>query len=245
MIRKVPCKTRKNKYTLSVEKLEGLFSVPSVMPEWKPMYAELSLRDGSKQTILIRAIKAEEVDPLAAFIKKYTDVEYDFYDIVGARVFAELLAIKRNRMKDQYFLVGLADGEPIGIANGRIRDQKVNISLHTMAFKRRINAGAILFYAKCWYAFEICGNDEFWVTFESYNGWMLAGYNMGLPTYAWPAVQHELGGAKVYLLTREYWEQSVRDEYPPQIARCQLLADPPAELLKKNEKMTCPDSIEV
>ena len=244
MIRDVPCKTRKSEYKIPVEKMEGMFTVPSVLPEFKPMHAELSLRDGSKRTILIRSIKPEEVDPLARFVKQYTDVEYDFYDIVGARVFAELLAIKRNRMKDQYFFVGLDEGVPIGIANGRIRDNEINISLHTMAFKRQINAGPILFYSKCWYAFEVCGASEFWATFESYNGWMLAGLNMGLPTYPWPEVQHELGGAKVYLLRRDYWDLSIRDEYPEQVARARLLPDPPADLIKRNEKLIIPDSIE-
>jgi len=244
MIRKVPCKTRKTEYTFPVEKMEGMFSVPSVLPEFKPMYSELTLRDGSKKQILIREIREDEVDPMAAFIKKYTEVEYDFYDIVGARVFAELLAIKRNRMKDQYFFVGLADGEPVGIVNGRMRDKDINISLHTMAFKRQINAGSILFYSKAWYAFEVCGNQEFWVTFESYNGWVLAGLNMGLPTYPWPEVQHELGGAKVYVLNRDYWDLSIRDEYPPQIARSELMPNPPAELIKANETIKFPDKIE-
>ncbi|MEE8441448.1 MAG: N-acetyltransferase [Spirochaetia bacterium] len=244
MIRKVPCKTRKTEYTFSVEKLEGMFTVPSVLPEFKPMSTELSLRDGSKRTILIRSIREEEVDPLAAYVKQYTEVEYDFYDIVGARVFAELLAIKRNRMKDQYFFIGLDDGVPIGIANGRLRDKEINISLHTMAFKRQVNAGAILFYSKCWYAFEVCGAHEFWATFESYNGWVLAGLNMGLPTYPWPQVQHELGGAKVYVLYRDYWDLSIRDEYPEQVARAKLMPDAPADLIKRNETLRIPDNIE-
>lgn len=245
MIRKVPCKTRKTEYTFPVEKMEGMFVVPSVLPEFKPMYSELTLKDGSTKQVLIREIREDEIDPMLAFVKQYLDVEYDFYDIVGARVFAELLAIKRNRMKDQYFFVGLSDGVPVGIANGRMRDKDINISLHTFAFQRRINAGAILFYTKCWYAFEVCGANEFWATFESYNGWVLAGLNMGLPTYPWPEVQHELGGAKVYVLTRDYWELSIRDEYPPQIARANLLPDPPDEVLKTNETISFPDKIEV
>lgn len=244
MIREVPCKTRKSEYTFPVEKMEGMFTVPSILPEFKPMYSELTLRDGSKREILIREIRKDEVDGMLAFVKQYTEVEYDFYDIVGARVFAELLAIKRNRMKDEYFFVGLDDGAPVGIANGRMRDKEINISLHTMAFKRQINAGAILFYSKCWYAFEVCGANEFWATFESYNGWVLAGLNMGLPTYAWPEVQHELGGAKVFVLNRDYWELSIRDEYPPQIARAQLLGDPSADLLKRNETIRYPETIE-
>ncbi|MFP4483243.1 MAG: hypothetical protein ACLFO1_00165 [Spirochaetaceae bacterium] len=244
MIRQVPCKTRKDEYRLPVEKMEGMFAVPSTLPKFEPMYSTLTLRDGSTRDILIREIKPEEVDPLANFVKQYTDNEYDFYDIVGARVYAELLAIKRNRMKDQYFFVAFDEGVPIGIANGRKRDDEINISLHTMAFKRQVNAGPILFYSKAWYAFEVCKNNEFWATFESYNGWMLAGLNMGLPTYPWPEYQHELGGAKVYLLRRDLWELTIRDEYPEQVARAELKPNPPKELIEKNEKMIVPEKAE-
>jgi hypothetical protein len=241
MKREVPCKTTKSEYCIPVEQMEGMFTVPSNMPRWEPMYSEITLRDGSRKQLLIRSIREEEVDELARFVQRYTTEERDFYDIVAARVYAELLAIKRRRMKDQYFFLGLADREPVGLVNGRVRDEKINMSLHTMVFQRKINAGPILFYAKCWYAFEICGNSEFWITFESYNGWMLAGLKMGLPTYPWPQVQHELGGAKVYLLDRWYWETSIRDEYPQQIAHAELLPNPPEELIKANETIRFPE----
>ncbi len=245
MRRVVPTRLRKDKYTFSAEELEGMFSVPSKMPKWEPMYTELTHRDGSKHQVLIREIKKEEIDPMLAFIKRYTEIDYDYYDIVSARVYAELLAIKRNRMKDEYFFLALENGSPVGIINGRIMNKDINISLHTMVFKRRINAGPILFYAKCWYAFEICGQQEFWATFESYNGWRLAGLGMGLPTYKWPDVQHELGGAKVYYLSREMWELTIRDEYPEQVARAKLMPNPPKELIEANEKLIIPEEIEV
>ena len=33
-------------------------------------------------------------------------VEHDFYDIVGVRVYAEILAVPRKRIKDPFTLVG-------------------------------------------------------------------------------------------------------------------------------------------
>jgi hypothetical protein len=59
----------------------------------------------------------------------------------------------------------------VGFANGRLMNEDINISLHTMALARGARIGAIMYYVKCHYAFEILGNNEFWATYESYNGW--------------------------------------------------------------------------
>ena len=246
MKKPIPAKLRKTEYKFKAEWLEGLVQAPLNAPEMPPMWSEIVDREGNKHQVLIRPIKEEEIDPMLAFIKKYLDVEYDFYDIVGARVFAELLAIKRKRMKDEYFFLGLENGVPVGMANGRIRDEKVNISLHTMAFKRKVNAGAVLFYAKAWYAFEICGNEEFWATFESYNGWRLGGLRMALPTYPWPEYQHELGGAKIFYLSKKQWEEEIKKDYLEHVAHGSFFKpNPPEELIKKNEKIIIPEEIEV
>jgi hypothetical protein len=98
-------------------------------------------------------------------------VEKDFYDIVGVRVYAEILGWARKRMKDPFTLVGLVDGEWLGLANGRVWDENVAISLHTMTFTRRGRVGWAMYYAKTYYALETLGCKEWWSTFESYNGW--------------------------------------------------------------------------
>jgi hypothetical protein len=97
------------------------------------MYGELKQKDGNKRTMLIRSIKQEEIPLVLPYIKRYMDVDRDFYDVVGARVYAELLALWRNRIKDEYFLIGPVDGVLAGIANGRMLSEKINISLHAMA----------------------------------------------------------------------------------------------------------------
>jgi hypothetical protein len=66
-------------------------------------------------------------------MEKLMHVEHDFYDIVGARVYSEILGWARKRLKDPYTLVGLIDGVWAGFANGRLMSEDVNISLHTMA----------------------------------------------------------------------------------------------------------------
>ncbi len=239
MKKQIPVKLRKSEYKFDAEWLEGLLQAPINVPEFKPMWSEIVDKEGKTHDVLIRSIKEEEIDPVLNILHKYLFAEYDFYDIVGARVFAELLAIKRKRMKDEYFFLGLENGVPVGIANGRIMNEIVNISLHTMAFLRQVNAGAVLYYAKAWYAFEVCGNEEFWATFESYNGWVLGGLRMAQPTYPWPEYQHELGGAKVFYLSKQQWISEVKDNYLPQIARTNF-KPAPKELIEKNEKLIMP-----
>ena len=117
MKRKVPTKLRKEVYNISTEWLEGLFQADDNAPPMKPMYSVLTNKAGKKNTVLIRSIKEKEIDPVLEFLKQTLDAEYDYYDIVGARVFAELLAIKRKRMKDEYFFLGLNNGKQIGRAH--------------------------------------------------------------------------------------------------------------------------------
>jgi len=244
MKRPIPTKLRKDVYNIKAEWLEGLLQAADTAPELPPMWSQIKNRAGETNDVLVRPIKAEEIEPVLGFLKLTLDAEYDYYDIVGARVYAELLAIKRKRMKDEYFFLGLCDGKLAGIANGRLMSDEINISLHTMAFLRQVQAGGVLFYAKCWYAFEVCDQKEFWATFESYNGWMLAGLRMALPSYPWPDMQHELGGAKIFYLTRELWESSIKEEYLQQVARTSFQ---PAseEIIKKNEKLIIPDKLEI
>ncbi len=244
MKKPIPTKLRKDAYTIKAEWLEGLLQASDNAPEMPPMWSKITNRDGEEFDVLIRPIKEEEIDPLLKFLRLTLDAEYDYYDIVGARVYAELLAIKRRRMKDEYFFLGLSDGKLAGIANGRLMSEEVNISLHTMAFLRQVQAGGVLFYAKCWYAFEVCKQKEFWATFESYNGWMLAGLRMALPSYPWPDMQHELGGAKIFYLTRELWEESIKADYLKQVARTSF-EPAPKEIIAKNEKLILSDKLEI
>ena len=244
MKRKVPTKLRKEVYNISAEWLEGLLQANDNAPPMKPMYSVLTNRAGKKNTVLIRPIEEKEIDPVLKVLKLTLDAEYDYYDIVGARVYSELLAIKRKRLKDEYFFLGLNNGKLVGIANGRLMDDEVNISLHTLTFERQVNAGGVLFYSKCWYCFEVCGQDEFWATFESYNGWVLAGLRMALPSYPWPDMQHELGGAKIFYLTRELWESTIKDEYLKQVSRS-FFKPASKELIKKNAKLIIPKTLEI
>ncbi len=193
---------------IDVGEIEGLLQGYSMdMPVWPE--SSVVLRDG--RTLYLRAMRDDDIDVLLPFMEKVMKIEKDFYDIVGVRVYGEILAVRRKRLKDPFTILGLIDGEFVGFANGRAWDQDRAISLHTMAFSRRGRVGWAMYYAKTYYAMELLKAKEWWTTFESYNGWRMAGLAMAQPTKMWPEYQHELGGAKVFVISQESWQRQIKN----------------------------------
>jgi hypothetical protein len=235
-----PEKVSQEVVSFNVNELEPLLSPPAmVIPPFEP--AMVKVKGG--QTMLIRPLKKAEAPLLLGYMKKLVDVDHDFYDIVGARVYAEILGWVRNRLKDPYQMIGLIDGHVVAFCNGRLMNEDVNISLHTMAFRRGLRAGAIMYYAKCEYCFETLKQREFWATYESYNGLKRWGIGMAQPSYPWPDVQHELGGAKVFYVTKKYWDTTVK-QYLEEMIQTTLERPVPPTLLKQNEKLVMPEKLE-
>jgi hypothetical protein len=221
-----PVKVSQDHLTIDVREIEPLLQGPAMqLKPWPP--ATIVLRDGRTMLVLL------------SYVKRVMESEYDFYDIVGARVYAELLGWYRKRIKDPYVMVGMIDGQLAGLINGRLKDKNVNISLHTLTFMRGGRVGAVLFYCKAYYAFEVLGNTEFWSTYESYNGWHIGSLAMAQPSYPWPEHQHELGGARIYYVTKEYWDQSIKD-YARQMVGSDLNLDVPEHIIKGNETIPAP-----
>jgi hypothetical protein len=236
-----PEQVSEQQITIDVREIEPLLQAPPMdLKPWPG--AVVALKDG--RTLYIRQARLEEAPKLMGYMKRVMEVEHDFYDIVGARVYAEILGWYRQRLKDPYTLVGLIDGQLAGFCNGRLMNEDINISLHTMALARGGRIGAVMYYAKVHYAFEILGNKEFWATYESYNGWHRWGLGMAQPSYPWPEVQHELGGARVYYITKKYWDASIK-KYIRQMAGTDLNFEVPAEVVKINEEMRIPDEVTV
>jgi hypothetical protein len=234
-----PEKVSQEQITIDVREIEPLLeAAPMDMKPWPG--AMITLKDG--RVMYIREAKLEEAPMMIAHMKKVMETEHDFYDIVGARVLAELLGWQRKRLKDPYTLVGLIDGNWVGFANGRLMNEDINISLHTMALARGGRIGAIMYYAKAYYGFEILNNKEWWATYESYNGWHRWGLGMAQPSYPWPEYQHELGGARVYYITKKYWDTSIKN-YVRQMVGAELDFNVPESIVKKNEVMIPPAEV--
>jgi hypothetical protein len=235
-----PVEVSTNEIKFDVSEIEPLLQAPAMnLPHWPE--ASITLKDG--RILYIREAKLEEVPEMLGYMEKVMKVQKDFYDIVGVRVYAEILGWARKRLKDPFHLVGLIDGEWIGLANGRVMNEEISLSLHTMTFTRRGRVGWAMYYAKTYYAMEILKAKEWWSTFESYNGWRMAGIEMAQPTKPWPQFQHELGGARVYYLDQPLW-QNVKN-YAAQMIGSDFNFNVSDEVRKANENFHAPATVDL
>jgi hypothetical protein len=182
----------------NINELEALLRPPAMdMPIYPPKAIVLA----SGETMVVRQVAREEVPKLLEAIYPLLLVERDFYDVVGARLYGELLAYKRYRVKDEYVLVGLIDGVLAGMVNGRLVDEKTGMSYHTLTIRRGLRVGSHLFAAKMEYHIEHCHQDEVLIVAESpigFRRWMIE-----YPLEKKFEVQHELGGVPSWVLPKE------------------------------------------
>ena len=160
----------------------------------------ITLATGKK--MVVRQIDREAVPILLEAIKPTIEVERDYYDIVGARLYAELLGWYRYRVRDEFCLIGQIDGLLVGAVNSRMYSPELGISLHTLAIERGLRIGAHLFASKMEHHIEYLGQDEVLITAESpigFRRWMI---EYGLEKRDG---QHELGGATPFALTRDLY----------------------------------------
>ena len=186
--------------------LEAVLRAPALeMPPYPPKMITLA----NSKKMIVRQVKREEVPVLLQAVRPTIDIPRDYYDIVGVRLYAELLGWYRFRVRNEYCLVGQVDGYAVGVVNGRMMDKDIGISYHTLAIDRGLRVGAHLFAAKMEHHIEFLGQQEVWITAESpigFRRWMI---EYGLIEQE--GVQHELGGATSYKLTREiYFETKAR-----------------------------------
>lgn len=183
-----------------IDELEAMLRPPALpMAPYPPKAITLA----SGEVMVVRQASIDEVDSMLKYIQPLSWLNRDFYDIVAARLFAELLGWKTHRVRDEYCLVGVIDGVLAGIVNGRMFDEKHGISYHTLTLKRGLRIGAHLFASKMEHHIEYLGQDEVWIVAESPIGhrrWMIE-YPLGKKF----EIQHELGGAPSWVLTRDIY----------------------------------------
>src|SRR5512133_3903426 len=91
-----------NQMVIDVSEIEPLLQAPPMkLPAWPE--ATITLKDG--RVLYIREAKEEEAPAMLGYMEKVMKVEKDFYDIVGVRVYAEILGWIRKRLKDPFHLV--------------------------------------------------------------------------------------------------------------------------------------------
>lgn len=173
----------------------------------------ITLATGAK--MVVREVDRDAVPILLEAITPTLQVSRDYYDIVGVRLYSELLGWYRYRVRDEFCIIGQIDGLLVGIVNSRMYSPELGISLHTLAIERGLRIGAHLFAAKMEHHIEYLNQDEVLITAESpigFRRWMLE-YSLEKRDG-----QHELGGATPYALTRDLYfankERLVAGERP-------------------------------
>lgn len=176
---------------------------PSELPMVPYPAKAITLATGAQ--MVVRQVNREAVPVLLEAVKPTIQVSRDYYDIVGVRVYGELLGWYRYRVKDEFCLIGQIDGLLVGVVNSRLYSPQLGISLHTLAIERGLRIGAHLFAAKMEHHIEYLKQEEVLITAESpigFRRWMIE-YNLEKREG-----QHELGGATPYALTRELYFQN-------------------------------------
>jgi len=194
----------------------------------------ITLASGEK--MVVREAKREEIGALLGTVYPLIGVPSDFYDIVAARMYAEILGWYRYRVANEFVIVGVVNGVIAGLVTSRHVSDKLGMSLHTMTIKRGLRIGAQLFAAKMEHHIDILGEEEVWIVAESPNGfkrWMIE-YQLEDRSFQFPDVRHELGGVPTFVLTRKLWN-AVRE------AKCTGTRPASAEDLKSAEKLIMPN----
>jgi hypothetical protein len=187
---------------MSVDLEKILRPIDNPMPPFPPKHMTIA----SGEEMVIRQVGRDEVPDILPHVAPLIHVERDFYDVVAARVYSELLSYYRYRVQDEYVLIAQIDGELCAVVNGRRVSEDTGMSLHTLAMRRGLRIGAHAFAAKMEYHVDILKQKEVLVVAESpigFRRWMIE-YNLEKRF----EVPHELGGVPSWALTEALFERA-------------------------------------
>jgi len=216
-----------------IDELERKLRPPEIeMPPYPPKAITLA----SGELMVVRECRREDAGALLGTIYPLLGAPKDFYDVVAARMYSEVLAWFRYRIANMFALVGSVKGEIAGIVTSRHVDPALGMSLHTLAIKRGLRVGAQLFAAKMEHHLEFLREEEVWIVAESpigFKRWMIE-YELEDRSARFPAVRHELGGVPTYALTRKLWDAV-------KAVKCTGVRPVAPELLKTADRLTMPN----
>jgi hypothetical protein len=188
------------------ENIEAILRIDWDIPKKPYPPKVITLATGEK--MVVREVSREEVPILLDAIRPLISVPRDYYDLVAARMYSELLSWYRYRARNEFCLVGTIGGAIVGVANNRHINEKEVWSHHTVAIKRGYRIGAHLFAAKHEYSFEYLGAEKIYVTAESpigFRRWMVE-WNLKKVE----GLQHELHGADTWVITRDAYFKDIK-----------------------------------
>ena len=179
--------------------------------------------------------RREEAGALLGTVYPLLAVSKDYYDIVAARMYSEILGWFRYRVANEFVIVGAIDGVIAGIVTSRDVDGKTGMSLHTLTIKRGLRVGAQFFAAKMEHHIEYLGEDEVHIVAESpigFKRWMIE-YELEDRSAQYPGLRHELGGVPTFTLTRKLWNAV-------KAVKCTGTRPVPPEILQTAKKLIMP-----
>jgi hypothetical protein len=194
----------------------------------------ITLASGEK--MVVRECSHRDVGALLGTVYPLLAVSKDYYDIVAARMYSEILGWFRFRVANEFVIVGAIDGVIAGIVTSRHVQKGLGMSLHTLTIKRGLRVGAQLFAAKMEHHIDYQNEDEVHIVAESpigFKRWMIE-YELEDRSAQYPALRHELGGVPTFTLTRKLWE-AVKP------VKCTGTRPVPAETLRTADKLIMPD----
>ncbi len=194
----------------------------------------ITLASGEK--MVVRECTHKDVGALLGTVYPLLAVSKDYYDIVAARMYSEILGWFRYRVANEFVIVGAINGEIAGIVTSRHVKEGEGMSLHTLTIKRGLRVGAQLFAAKMEHHIEYLKENEVHIVAESpigFKRWMIE-YELEDRSAQYPGLRHELGGVPTFTLTRKLWDAI-------KAVKCTGTRPVPAELLKTAEKLTMPN----
>lgn len=173
-------------------------------PHQYPMapYPPKTITLANGKTMVVRQASREDVPAILKSVHPCLFIDRDYYDVVSARLYGELLAWYRYRVKSEYCLMGQVEGFLVGVVNGRLETEQVGMSYHTLAIDRGLRIGSHLFAAKMEYHMEYLNQNEVLIVAESpigFRRWMIE-YPLEETK-----IPHELGGGDSWRLTREIY----------------------------------------
>ena len=215
---------------MSIDLEKILRPIENPIPPFPPKYMKLA----GGEDMVIRQVSREEIPDILPHVGPLLHIERDYYDIVAARLYSELLAYYRYRVQDEYVLVAQINGELVAVVNGRLLSKDVGVSYHTLALRRGLRVGAHAFAAKMEYHIDIIGQKEVLIVAESpigFRRWMIE-YGLEKRFH----IPHELGGVPSWALTKELFDKA-RDTLvvgrrpvpQPLLAKAQAAILPPAD----------------
>jgi len=200
---------------MTIEQVEAILNSPR-SPEMVP-YPPKKIKLKNGKVMIIREATFADINQLLEAVRPLMFVPQDWYDIVAVRMYGEILGWYRKRVTNCFVLVGTVDGEMVGIVTSRHKDKDTGMSLHTLALRRGVRAGAHLLAAKMEHHLDNLGEKEVLIVAESTIGfrrWM-GEYGLKNRTDEYKegfGLLHELGGSPTFSLTKEIWDKNRADK---------------------------------